>query len=82
MFLFFLLLLFQAACGFEKKPEEKIVDIDSADAKNDLAAVEYVEDIYSFYKSVEVSIIHESFLAKLCYETCINDSSLSFGLAE
>lgn len=50
----FLLLLFQAACGLEKKQKEKIVDIDSADVKNDLAAVEYVEDIYSFYKSVEV----------------------------
>ena len=43
----------QAACGLKKK--EEIVDIDSVDAKNDLAAVEYVEDIYSFYKSVEVS---------------------------
>lgn len=48
----------------EKRQKEKIVDIDSADAENDLAAVEYVEDIYSFYKSVEVStllIIHEFF---------------------
>ncbi|CAE6154262.1 unnamed protein product [Arabidopsis arenosa] len=43
----------KAACGLEKKEKEKIVDIDSADVKNDLAAVEYVEDIYSFYKSVE-----------------------------
>ncbi|ESQ53333.1 hypothetical protein EUTSA_v10025317mg [Eutrema salsugineum] len=43
----------KAACGFEKNPIEKIADIDSADANNDLAAVEYVEDIYSFYKSVE-----------------------------
>ncbi|EOA16687.1 hypothetical protein CARUB_v10004879mg [Capsella rubella] len=43
----------KAACGLEKKQKEKIVDIDSVDAKNDLAAVEYVEDIYRFYKSVE-----------------------------
>ncbi|KAL0726175.1 hypothetical protein Bca4012_022268 [Brassica carinata] len=43
----------KAAGCFEKKQKEEIVDIDSADAKNDLAAVEYVEDIYSFYKSVE-----------------------------
>ncbi|KFK30368.1 hypothetical protein AALP_AA7G252100 [Arabis alpina] len=43
----------KAACGIEKKPKEVIVDIDSVDAENDLAAVEYVEDIYSFYKSVE-----------------------------
>lgn len=51
------MLLFQAACGLEKKLKEEIVDIDSVDANNDLAAVEYVEDIYSFYKSVEVSIL-------------------------
>ncbi|KAJ0252362.1 Cyclin-B1-1 [Hirschfeldia incana] len=43
----------KAAGGLEKKQKEKIVDIDSADAENDLAAVEYVEDIYRFYKSVE-----------------------------
>lgn len=36
------------------KPKEQIVDIDAADAGNDLAAVEYVEDIYKFYKLVEV----------------------------
>ncbi|KAF3600868.1 hypothetical protein F2Q69_00032722 [Brassica cretica] len=44
----------KAACGLEKK--EEIVDIDSVYAKNDLAAVEYVEDICSFYKSVEPEI--------------------------
>ncbi|XP_010432056.1 PREDICTED: cyclin-B1-1-like [Camelina sativa] len=43
----------KAACGIEKKQKEAIVDIDSADAKNDLAAVEYVEEIYRYYKSVE-----------------------------
>ncbi|CAN8328339.1 unnamed protein product [Cochlearia groenlandica] len=43
----------KAACGIEKKPIEKIVDIDAVDADNDLAAVEYVEDIYTFYKSAE-----------------------------
>lgn len=37
-----------------KKPKEKIVDIDAADAGNELAALEYVEDIYKFYKLVEV----------------------------
>ncbi|XP_048608322.1 cyclin-B1-3 isoform X2 [Brassica napus] len=31
----------------------KALDIDSADKDNDLAAVEYVEDMYSFYKEVE-----------------------------
>ncbi|GLT88063.1 hypothetical protein SLE2022_061050 [Rubroshorea leprosula] len=43
----------KAACGIEKKPKEVIVDIDAADANNDLAGVEYVEDIYKFYKSNE-----------------------------
>ncbi|KAH9675274.1 Cyclin-B1-2 [Citrus sinensis] len=31
----------------------KIVDIDAKDANNDLAGIEYVEDIYKFYKLVE-----------------------------
>ncbi|KAG6619649.1 hypothetical protein I3842_Q092100 [Carya illinoinensis] len=45
--------LLLAACGLTKKPKEKIVDIDAADAGNELAALEYVEDIYKFYKLVE-----------------------------
>lgn len=44
----------QAACGLTKKPKEQIVDIDSADINNELAVVEYVEDMYKFYKLVEV----------------------------
>ncbi|KAJ9180954.1 hypothetical protein P3X46_009135 [Hevea brasiliensis] len=43
----------KAACGLGNKPMEEIVDIDAADANNDLAGVEYVEDIYKFYKLVE-----------------------------
>ncbi|XP_022853898.1 G2/mitotic-specific cyclin S13-7-like isoform X2 [Olea europaea var. sylvestris] len=43
----------KAACGLSKKPKEQIVDIDAADVNNDLAAVEYVEEIYKYYKSVE-----------------------------
>lgn len=31
-------------------------DIDSPDALNELAVVEYVDDIYSFYKSTEVML--------------------------
>ncbi|CAJ2645403.1 unnamed protein product [Trifolium pratense] len=34
------------------KPKE-IVDIDAGDANNELFAVEYLEDIYKFYKIVE-----------------------------
>lgn len=46
----------QAACGITKKPKEQIFDIDAADVGNELAAVEYVEDIYTFYKEAEVCI--------------------------
>ncbi|GER52553.1 cyclin, partial [Striga asiatica] len=46
-----------AACGLSynnNKPKEQIVvDIDAEDMNNDLAAVEYVEDMYKFYKSAE-----------------------------
>ncbi|KAL0459064.1 UNVERIFIED_CONTAM: G2/mitotic-specific cyclin S13-6 [Sesamum latifolium] len=37
-----------------KKPKD-LVDIDAADVDNELSAVEYVEDIYNFYKLTEVS---------------------------
>lgn len=38
----------------QKKPNEQIVDnIDAADVHNELAAVEYIQDIYKFYKTVE-----------------------------
>ena len=43
----------KVACGLTNKPKETIVDIDAADAGNDLAAVEYVEDICDFYKLIE-----------------------------
>ncbi|CAA7026761.1 unnamed protein product [Microthlaspi erraticum] len=41
----------KAACGITNKP--KIVDIDESDKGNHLAAVEYVDDMYSYYKEVE-----------------------------
>ncbi|XP_071717779.1 G2/mitotic-specific cyclin S13-7-like [Rutidosis leptorrhynchoides] len=44
----------KAACGLNYKPKPKnIVDIDADDVDNELAAVEYAEDIYKFYKLVE-----------------------------
>ncbi|KAL3366998.1 hypothetical protein AABB24_011616 [Solanum stoloniferum] len=43
----------KAACGLSNKPRTQIVDIDAADADNHLAGVEYVEDIYKFYKLTE-----------------------------
>lgn len=44
----------QAANGVTKKPKNLIVDIDAEDAENELAAVEYVEDMYNYYKLTEV----------------------------
>ncbi|XP_019458931.1 PREDICTED: G2/mitotic-specific cyclin S13-7-like isoform X2 [Lupinus angustifolius] len=44
----------KAACGLTKKPKEQIIDIDADDSGNELAALEYIEDIYKFYKLEEV----------------------------
>ncbi|KAJ4951272.1 hypothetical protein NE237_028104 [Protea cynaroides] len=46
----------KVACGLTNKPKESIVDIDAADVDDQLSVVEYVEDIYQFYKIME----HES----------------------
>nr|GMD84571.1 G2/mitotic-specific cyclin S13-7-like isoform X1 [Ipomoea batatas] len=44
----------KAACGLNiKLPKEKIEDIDAGDVYNELAVVEYPEDIYKFYKEAE-----------------------------
>ncbi|KAM3324300.1 G2/mitotic-specific cyclin S13-7-like [Capsicum chacoense] len=44
----------KAACGLANKPKNEVVDdIDAVDADNHLAAVEYVEDVYNFYKLTE-----------------------------
>lgn len=46
----------QAACGQIKKPKDVIIDIDAADVGNELAAVEYIEDMYKYYKEIEEEI--------------------------
>lgn len=38
----------------EDVEETLIVDIDSADKKNTLAVVEYIDDIHAYYKKIEV----------------------------
>ncbi|OMO62064.1 hypothetical protein COLO4_33247 [Corchorus olitorius] len=43
----------KAACGLANKPKDSIEDIDGADAGNELAVTEYVDDIYNFYKLTE-----------------------------
>lgn len=42
--------------------EKPVSDIDSADKKNPLAVVEYIDDLYAYYKRVEVM---SSFIAKI-----------------
>lgn len=43
----------KAACGLANKPEDCLVDIDEADANDELAMVEYIDDIYQYYKLTE-----------------------------
>nr|GLL47883.1 ribonucleoside-diphosphate reductase large subunit-like isoform X6 [Ipomoea trifida] len=46
----------KVACGLNiKLPMEKIEDIDAGDVYNELAVVEYAEDIYKFYKEAEAN---------------------------
>ncbi|KAI9196098.1 hypothetical protein LWI28_021000 [Acer negundo] len=45
-----------AACGLTNKPKDPEINIDAADIDNELAVVEYVDDMYNFYKLSE----HES----------------------
>ncbi|KAK4345907.1 hypothetical protein RND71_036083 [Anisodus tanguticus] len=50
----------KAACGLSHKPKVQIVDIDASDVNNEFAVLEYVEDIYTFYKIAEnESRIHD-----------------------
>ncbi|KAL1209401.1 Cyclin-B2-3 [Cardamine amara subsp. amara] len=37
----------------DKEEEERVIDIDACDKKNPLAVVEYIDDIYTFYKKFE-----------------------------
>ncbi|KAH0857426.1 LOW QUALITY PROTEIN: hypothetical protein HID58_085687, partial [Brassica napus] len=45
-----------------KAAASRTLDIDSADKDNDLGAVEYVEDMYAFYKEVEQALDMRSIL--------------------
>lgn len=38
----------------EDVAEEPVMDIDSCDKENQLAVVEYIDDLYKFYKKAEV----------------------------
>ncbi|XP_024021213.1 G2/mitotic-specific cyclin S13-7-like isoform X3 [Morus notabilis] len=43
----------KAASGLTNKPKDKVADIDAADGDNELAVVEYIDELYSFYKLSE-----------------------------
>ena len=37
--------------------DDPVLDIDSSDIENPLAVVEYIDDIYHFYKKTEVDFL-------------------------
>lgn len=51
----------------EDIPEKPVSEIDNADKKNPLAVVEYIDDLYAYYKRVEVmsAIPGSSFIARI-----------------
>jgi len=44
----------KAASGITDKPSKPVPDIDASDVSDQLAVVDYIEDIYNFYKLSEV----------------------------
>ncbi|KAF4356293.1 G2/mitotic-specific cyclin S13-7-like [Cannabis sativa] len=43
----------KAACGINNKPKGEIVNIDAKDGDNELAVVEYIDELYNYYKQSE-----------------------------
>ncbi|KAL5202680.1 hypothetical protein ABZP36_013632 [Zizania latifolia] len=41
------------ACGITERPKELVEDIDKLDGDNQLAVVDYIEDIYKFYRTAQ-----------------------------
>ncbi|XP_047064397.1 cyclin-B1-5-like [Lolium rigidum] len=41
------------ACGLNRKPKDVVEDIDRLDGDNELAVVDYIDDIYSYYKTAQ-----------------------------
>ncbi|ONK56699.1 uncharacterized protein A4U43_C10F11790 [Asparagus officinalis] len=56
----FINLEFQVACGVTEKLKDSIPDIDASDIGDQLVVVDYVEDLYKFYKiSKQSSMPHD-----------------------
>ncbi|XWS29132.1 hypothetical protein CRYUN_Cryun24cG0002100 [Craigia yunnanensis] len=49
--------------------EEAIVDIDGCDAKNPLAVVDYVEDLYAFYREIEERLMLSTLQFNMSFPT-------------
>lgn len=47
--------------------EDSVVDIDSPDKNNPLAVVEYIDDMYAYYKKTEVMTLFEFFPTSITY---------------
>ncbi|KAG8085984.1 hypothetical protein GUJ93_ZPchr0010g9540 [Zizania palustris] len=41
------------ACGLTERPKELVEDIDKLDGDNELAVVDYIEDLYKFYRTAQ-----------------------------
>lgn len=41
----------------DREEEEQVTDIDSSDKKNPLAVTDYIDDIYTYYKKMEVKYL-------------------------
>ena len=41
----------------DEDEEERVINIDACDEKNPLAVIEYINDIYDFFKKSEVSVL-------------------------
>jgi hypothetical protein len=55
----------------EDSDEEVAPDIDSCDAGNSLAVVEYVDEIYSFYRRSEVNLLETPVKIFLLLQSCV-----------
>lgn len=42
--------------------DDTVLDIDGSDRENPLAVVEYIDDLYNFYKKTEVALLKTDFL--------------------
>lgn len=49
--------MLQAASEVPANPKEHLVDIDAADVQDELAVIEYIDDLYKYYKLTEVLML-------------------------